>query len=245
LLRYSALESSNLKYEGEDFAASCAVLMQQFSVPADDLVERLESTMFELSNGKVGPVSAVSSRHIEAVRQQLVKKRKQEEQFHPTDLAVDEILEMQREDTQVRANIAQQELLRFQSAQRQEAQRQRELLAPHHQRGLNSRRNNRLRNEKIKFEESCLLRTYPSIKSAVWVGMPPPDSDEEFSQENVTIVVEVVSNCQTALSVHQCFSRFYASIDSFHFPHALHHVVMIMRRCAEYFPPVSRSNLTG
>ena len=226
--------------------------MQQFSVPADDLVERLESAMFELSNGKVGPVSAVSSRHIEAVRQQLVKKRKQEDQFDPTDLAVDEFLEMQREDTQVRANIAQQELLRFQSAQRQEAQRQRELLAPHHQRGLNSRRNNRLRNEKIKFEESCLLRTYPSIKSAVWAEMPPPDTDEEptsevvrkFSQENVTIVVEVVSNCQPALSVHQCFSRFYASIDSFHFPHALHHVVMI-RRCAEYFPPVSRSNLTG
>ncbi len=219
--------------------------MQQFSVPADDLVERLESTMFELSNGKVGAVPAVSSRHIEAVRQQLVKKRKQEEQFDPTDLAVDEFFEMQREDTQVRANGAQQELLRFQSAQRQEAQRQRELLAPHHQRGLNSRRNNRLRNEKIKFEESCLLRTYPSIKSAVWVGMPPPDSDEELSQENVTLVVEVVSNCQTALSVHQCFSRFYASIDSFHFPHALHHVVMSMRRCAEYFPPVSRSNLTG
>jgi len=217
LLRYRALESNNLKYEGEDFVASCAALMEQFSVPADDLVERLESKMFELSNGKVGPVSAVSSRHIEAVRQQLVKKRKQEEQFDPT---VDEFLEMQRVDKQVRA------------------QRQREFR-------YNKMRNDRLRNERIRFEENCLLRTYPSIKSAVWVGMPPPDSDEELSQENVTLVVEVVSNCQTALSVHQCFSRFYASIDSFHFPHALHHFVMIMRRCAEYFPPVSRSNLTG
>ena len=84
MLRYSALDSNNLKYEGEDFVPSCAVLMEQFSVPADDLVERLESKMFELSNGKVGPGSAVSSRHIEAVRQQLVKKRKQEEHFDPT-----------------------------------------------------------------------------------------------------------------------------------------------------------------
>ena len=211
MLRYSALDSNNLKYDGEDFVASCAVLMEQFSVPADDLVERLESTMFELSNGKVGPVSAVSSRHIEAVRQQLVKKRKQEEQFDPT---VDEFLEMQREDKQVRA------------------QRQREFR-------YNKMRNDRLRNERIRFEENCLLRTYPSIKSAVWAEMPPPDTDEEptsavvrkLSQENVTIVVEVVSNCQTALSVHQCFSRFYASIDSFHFPHALHHVVMISKMC--------------
>ena len=263
--------------------------MEQFSVPADDLVERLESKMFELSNGKVGPGSAVSSRHIEAVRQQLVKKRKQEEQFDPT---VEEFLEMQREDKQVRANRAQEEFLHFQSAQRQTAcaagtynpssgavactpclagqfqagvgqtacvpcaagtfcgrsgliaetacaagtynpssgavactpcpaQRQRE-------QQMRKMRNGRLRNEKKRFEENCLLRTYPSIKSAVWAEMPPPDTDEEFSQENVTIVVEVVSNCQTALSVHQCFSRFYASIDSFHFPHALHHVVMIM-----------------
>lgn len=244
MLRYSALDSNNLKYDGEDFVASCAVLMEQFSVPADDLVERLESKMFELSNGKVGPGSAVSSRHIEAVRQQLVKKRKQEEQFDPT---VEEFLEMQREDKQVRANRAQEEFLRFQSAQRQEAQQQRE-----QQKRKSEWRKGRLRNEKKEFEKICLLRTYPSIKSAVWAGMPPPDTDEEptsevvrkFSQENVTIVVEVVSNCQTALSVHQCFSRFYASIDSFHFPHALHHVVMI-RRCAEYFPPVSRSNLTG
>ena len=169
--------------------ASCAALMEQFSVPADDLVERLESKMFELSNGKVGPGSAVSSRHIEAVRQQLVKKRKQEEQFDPT---VDEFLEMQREDKQVRTNQANREFL----AQQQEAQRQREFRN-------NKMRNDRLRNERIRFEENCLLRSYPSIKSAVWVGIPPPDSAEEptsevarkltvFSSSHVIIVVEVV-----------------------------------------------------
>ena len=169
--------------------ASCAALMEQFSVPADDLVERLESKMFELSNGKVGPDSAVSSRHIEAVRQQLVKKRKQEEQFDPT---VDEFLEMQREDKQVRTNQANREFL----AQQQEAQRQREFRN-------NNMRNDRLRNERIRFEENCLLRSYPSIKSAVLVGIPPPDSAEEptsevarkltvFSSSHVIIVVEVV-----------------------------------------------------
>ena len=174
--------------------ASCAALMEQFSVPADDLVERLESKMFELSNGKVGPDSAVSSRHIEAVRQQLVKKRKQEEQFDPT---VDEFLEMQREDEQVRTNQANREFLaQRQEAQRQEAQRQLEFR-------ISKMRNDRLRNERIRFEENCLLRSYPSIKSAVWVGIPPPDSAEEptsevarkltvFSSSHVIIVVEVV-----------------------------------------------------
>jgi hypothetical protein len=80
LPRYRALESNNLKYEGKDFVASCVALMEEFSVPAGDLADRLESKMFQLSNGKVNPVSAVSGQHIEAVRQQLEKKRKQEEQ---------------------------------------------------------------------------------------------------------------------------------------------------------------------
>jgi hypothetical protein len=70
-----------LKYEGEDFVASCVALMQQFSVPAGDLVERLESKMFEVSHGMVNPVSAASRRHVEAVRQELLKKRKQEEEY--------------------------------------------------------------------------------------------------------------------------------------------------------------------
>ena len=138
--------------------------MEQFSVPADDLVERLESKMFELSNGKVGPGSAVSSQHIEAVRQQLVKKRKQEEQFDPT---VDEFLEMQREDKQVRA------------------QRQREFR-------YNKMRNDRLRNERIRFEENCLLRTYPSIKSAVWVQAISHASNLQVTFPMVTVVVKVV-----------------------------------------------------
>jgi hypothetical protein len=72
-----------LKYEGEDFVASCSALMELFSVPAGDLVERLESAMFQLQHGMVNPLSAVSGRHIEAVRQELVKKRKQEEQLDP------------------------------------------------------------------------------------------------------------------------------------------------------------------
>ena len=41
--------------------------------------------MFELANGKVNPVSAVSGRHIDAVRRQLEKKRKQEEQRAEND----------------------------------------------------------------------------------------------------------------------------------------------------------------
>jgi hypothetical protein len=73
-----------LKYEGEDFVASCAALMEQFSIPAGDLVQRLESKMFQLQRGMVNPLSAVSGPHIEAVRQELVKlveKRKQEEKY--------------------------------------------------------------------------------------------------------------------------------------------------------------------
>jgi L1 cell adhesion molecule like protein len=65
-----------LKYDGEDVLASCVALMEQFSVPAGDLVDRLESKMFSLGpNGKW----VVGGRHIEAVRQELEKKRKQEQ----------------------------------------------------------------------------------------------------------------------------------------------------------------------
>jgi hypothetical protein len=181
-----------LKYEGEDFVASCAALMQQFSVPAGDFVERLESKMFEVSYGMVNPLSAVSSRHIEAVRQDLVKKRKQEEQLDP-DAGFFTMQSRERED-----EIS--ESLRAYEAMTQEREKERERLA--HQR--NERRNNRLRNERRLFEENCRLCTYPSIKSAVWVGVPPPDSAEElnsevarkstvFSSSHVTIVVEVVT----------------------------------------------------
>jgi hypothetical protein len=215
MLRYRALESNNLEYEGEDFLASCAARMGQFSVPADYLVERVESKMLELSNSKVGAVSAVSGRHIEAVRQQLVKKRKQEVQFGPT---ADGFLEILREDKKVRTNQANREYLaQRQEAQRQEsqrqeeaerqrqegqpqedaqpqrqeaAQRQRQLFSQHHYK----LRHRRLRREKIGFEENCRSCTYPSIKSAVWVGLPPPDSNEELTSEvQVTFVVEVGS----------------------------------------------------
>ncbi len=72
-----AFSEANLEFEGKDFITSCVALIDQFAVPASDLVERLESKMFELKNGNS---TAVTIRHIEAVRQQLENARKQEEQ---------------------------------------------------------------------------------------------------------------------------------------------------------------------
>ena len=166
--------------------------MQQFSIPAGNFVDRLESKMFEVSYGMVNPLSAVSSRHIEAVRQELVKKRKQEEQVDPVAC----LLRMQSRE---RLEDEISESLRAYEAMKQEREKECERLAQQR----NKRRNNRLRNERRLFEEHCRLCTYPSIKSAAWVGVPPRDSAEElnsevarestvFSSSHVTIVVEVV-----------------------------------------------------
>jgi hypothetical protein len=69
-------ESNNLKFEGKDFLPSCLALMEQFAVSGEDLVLKLESKMFELSKGNQD--FTVSLRHIDAVRHQLEKERKQQ-----------------------------------------------------------------------------------------------------------------------------------------------------------------------
>jgi len=57
-------------------------------------------------------------------------------------------------------------------------------------------RNSRLRNERSSFEETCRMCTFPSVKSAVWVGVPPASAEQPpFAQPTfptVTVVVEVV-----------------------------------------------------
>jgi hypothetical protein len=181
MLRCRALDSNNLKYEGEGFLASCAALMEQFSVPAGDMVESLESSMFELANGKVNPVSAVSGRHIDAVRRQLEKKRKQEEQYDPVIdlLKVQQKMQQRAEyDEQTKKSTAIMEELALKH--RTENDR------------IAQRLNSRLRQERISFEENCRLCTFPSIKSAVWVQAISHASPLQVSFPMVTVVVEVV-----------------------------------------------------
>jgi hypothetical protein len=196
MLRCRALESNNLKLEGQDFLASCAALMEQFSVSARDLVKRLKSNMFELANGQVNTVSDVSGRHIDAVRRQLEKKRKQEEQYDP----IAEVLKAQQRpeaEKQPKKNIA---VLDETDECEYVAQRQRQgqaaidtdHLAMQH---LQSR-NSRLRNERSSFEETCRMCTFPSVKSTVWVGVPPASAEQppiaQPTFPTVTVVVEVV-----------------------------------------------------
>ena len=68
------LGGNNMKYEG-DFIERCCNTIEQFGIPVQDLVEKLEAKMIGVYSGvKVNNVTAL---HLEAVKEQLASERRQ------------------------------------------------------------------------------------------------------------------------------------------------------------------------